>query len=351
MTRHLRRTALAAAALITLAGCSTGSSDSSSSSDVAGTTGDSSAFPVTIQHAYGDTTIEKVPTRVATVSWVNADVALALDTVPVGMASDDFGGDENGLTPWKIDALESLDVAIDSDQAPAQYSEADGINFNAISQTNPDVILAAYSGLTQEEYDKLTEIAPVIAYPEVAYGTSWQESTEMIGQALGKSDEAAKLITEVESAVAEDVAEYPQIAGKTYIFGNLEPASQDGINIYQSVDNRPRFMDMLGMQPAPVVVEAEKTAEPGFSIVWSPENAAQLESDVFLTWSSGEDAIKEIKADPLLSQIPAIQKDSLVAFTDDTMTLATSAASPLSIPWATEKYLPLIADAVAKASA
>ncbi|GAB3309475.1 ABC transporter substrate-binding protein [Epidermidibacterium keratini] len=350
MTRHYRRAALVAAALITLAGCSTGASGSSDSAP-AGTTGDPSAFPVTIQHAYGETTIETVPTRVATVSWVNADVALALDTVPVGMASDDFGGDENGLTPWKVDALEGLDVSVDSDQAPKQYSEADGINFNAISQTDPDVILAAYSGLTQEEYNKLTEIAPVIAYPEVAYGTSWQESTQMIGQALGKSDEAAELITDVESEVADDVAEYPQITGKTYIFGNLEPAKQDGINVYQSTDNRPRFMDMLGMQPAPAVVEAEKTAEPGFSIVWSPENASQLDSDVFLTWSSGDDALNAIKADPLLSQIPAIQKDSLVAFTDDTMTLATSAASPLSIPWATDKYLPLIADAVAKASA
>ena len=29
------------------------------------------------------------------------------------------------------------------------------------------------SGLTKEEYDKLSKIAPTVAYPKVAWGTSW----------------------------------------------------------------------------------------------------------------------------------------------------------------------------------
>ena len=47
-----------------------------------------------------------------------------------------------------------------------QYSETDGIDFDAIAALNPDVILGVYSGLTQEDYDKLSEIAPTVAYPE-----------------------------------------------------------------------------------------------------------------------------------------------------------------------------------------
>ncbi len=31
-----------------------------------------------------------------------------------------------------------------------------------------EVILASYSGLTQEDYDTLSKIAPVVAYPAVA---------------------------------------------------------------------------------------------------------------------------------------------------------------------------------------
>ena len=47
--------------------------------------------------------------------------------------------------------------------------------FDQIADTQPDVILAAYSGLTQEDYDTLSKIAPVVAYPDVAWGTSYQD--------------------------------------------------------------------------------------------------------------------------------------------------------------------------------
>src|SRR6478752_5092987 len=36
------------------------------------------AFPVTIEHAYGETAIEGKPERVATVAWANHEVPLAL---------------------------------------------------------------------------------------------------------------------------------------------------------------------------------------------------------------------------------------------------------------------------------
>ena len=93
------------------------------------------------------------------------------------MPKNEWGGNDKGSTPWKDAALEKLGAAIGSDKAPAQYSEADGVNFTEIAKTTPDVILGAYSGLTQEDYKKLTEIAPVVAYPEVAYGTPWQDCT------------------------------------------------------------------------------------------------------------------------------------------------------------------------------
>ena len=40
------------------------------------------AFPVTIEHAFGETTIESKPERIATVAWANHEVPLALGVVP-----------------------------------------------------------------------------------------------------------------------------------------------------------------------------------------------------------------------------------------------------------------------------
>ena len=59
-------------------------------------------------HAFGETTIEEAPERVATVSWVNHDVATALGVVPVGVPALDFGANENGSTDWFDAALEEM---------------------------------------------------------------------------------------------------------------------------------------------------------------------------------------------------------------------------------------------------
>jgi iron complex transport system substrate-binding protein len=337
-----KATAVLAAAALTLSACATG--PAASTSDATTSSSSSAQFPVTIKHVFGETTIKEQPTRVATVSWVNDDVAIALGVVPVGVPKNEWGGNEQGSTPWKDAALTELGAGFGTEKAPVQYSETDGINFTEIAKLTPDVILAAYSGLTEEDYKKLSEIAPVVAHPEVAYGTSWQDSTSIIGKALGKDAEATKLVSDTEATIKEKVSKYPQIAGKSYIYGNLEPASAEGVNVYTANDNRPRFLSEIGMTLAPVVEENSKDSK-DFFIPWSAEKANELESDIFVTWVPDAATTDSIKADPLLGQIPAIQNGALVADSDNTLTLSISASSPLSLPWSLDTFLPQLATA------
>ena len=343
------RTAAAAVLALALTACGGASASDSAGTSQAAAQGATDGFPVTVEHAFGETTIERAPTRVATVSWVNADVSIALGVVPVGMPRDDWGGNEQGSTPWKDAALEEAGAAIGTEDAPAQYSETDGIDVNAIAALAPDVILGAYSGLTQEEYDKLSKIAPVVAYPDTAYGTAWQESTRLVGEALGRSDAAEELVQQTEQRIADEVAEHPALEGTTFIYGNLEPAKGAGVNVYTASDNRPRFLTSLGMEQAEVV-DANTEDDGSFFFEWSPERADELESDVFVTWVPEAGTVEQIEADPLLSQIPAVRNGTLVADSDNTLTLAISAASPLSLPWALEQFLPKLAAAAEKAA-
>jgi iron complex transport system substrate-binding protein len=343
------RTAAAAVLALALTACGGASATDTSGATQAAAEGATDSFPVTVSHAFGETTIDEAPTRVATVSWVNADVSLALGVVPVGMPRDDWGGNEQGSTPWKDAALEEAGAAIGTEGAPAQYSETDGIDVNAIAALAPDVILGAYSGLTQEEYDKLSKIAPVVAYPDTAYGTAWQDSTRLVGEALGRSDAAEELVEQTEQRIADEVAEHPSLEGTTFIYGNLEPAKGAGVNIYTASDNRPRFLTSLGMEQAEVV-DANTKGDGSFFFEWSPERADELESDVFVTWVPEAATVEQIEADPLLSQIPAVENGTLVADSDNTLTLAISAASPLSLPWALEQFLPKLAAAADKAA-
>jgi iron complex transport system substrate-binding protein len=344
-SRLHRLVGAAAVAVLSLSGCSTGPAGGGSAPAVTSSaSADAEAFPVTIEHAFGETTIPAKPERVATVSWVNADVSLALGVVPVGMPEDSYGGNENRSTPWKDTKLEELGAEIGSENAPAQYSETDGIAFQDIAATDPDVILAAYSGISQEDYDTLSKIAPVVAYPELAYGTAWQDSTRIIGEALGLTDAAEELVTETETAIAGAAAEYPQLEGKTFIYGNLEPAGAEGVSVYTANDNRPRFLTELGMVQADVVTDATQGSDE-FFIPWSAERADELESDVFVTWVPDEATKEAIATDPLLGQIPAVRSGALVADSDNTLTLSVSAANPLSLVWALDRFLPLLGEA------
>lgn len=356
MIRHRLRgvVATAAVAILSLSACSTGPAGGTTegSADNSGSPSSSTdAFPVTIEHAFGKTTIEEKPEDVATVSWVNADIALALGVVPAGMPKQEWGGNENLSTPWfdaKLAEMGAAESATGEGSGPEAagietYSELDGVNFEGVAKTTPDVILAAYSGLTQEDYDTLSKIAPVVAYPEVAYGTPWQKATTMVGKALGKTDEAKELVAKTEKTVETEAAKYPQIDGKTFIYGNLEPNSGTGMNIYTSQDNRPRFLTSIGMEMAPVIVGAEE--KNGFFLEWSAERADELESDIFVTWVPDKKTKEAIKTDPLLGQVPAIEEGALVADSDNTLTLAISAASPLSLPWALDEFLPQLAEA------
>src|SRR5680860_462891 len=168
MSRRPRLAALAAAtaALIALSGCSTAATDGDTNAPAA-----SDAFPVTIGHAFGETTIESEPHRVLTLGWGSGDAVLALGVVPVGMEAQNYGGDDNGVLPWAADALAEL-----GGDAPVIFpATTDAPAYEQIAEAAPDLILATYSGITEEQYDLLSEIAPVVAYPDQPWTTPWRD--------------------------------------------------------------------------------------------------------------------------------------------------------------------------------
>ena len=44
-------------------------------------------YPITIEHAFGETVIESKPERIATIGWENQDTPLALGVAPVGVSA------------------------------------------------------------------------------------------------------------------------------------------------------------------------------------------------------------------------------------------------------------------------
>lgn len=332
-----------------LAACGSGSTPSASPSEEATAsaseespapeeTGDA-AFPVTINHVYGSTVIEEQPQRVVTVSWANQDSPIALGVVPVAIPFADYGGDADGWLPWTLAALEAL-----GDERPVLLSEADGLPFEDIATQAPDLILATYSGITQEDYDTLSAIAPTVAYPEEAWATDWRTQTLVSGAALGKTAEAEQLVAQVEQTIADGVAAYPQIAGKTFAYLWFNSADPSTVTFYTPTDARVAFVESLGLVSAPKIVELSDGLD-AFYGTFSAELADQIDADIVFAYVDSDEHWAAVQADPLLSTIPAVASGAVVPLTDPTFILSTSAPSALSIPWAVDNYLPEIAEA------
>src|SRR5699024_6624000 len=235
-----------------------GSTTDGGTADGTSAAGSSENFPVVIEHALGTTTIPEQPERVATVAWANHEVPLALGVVPVGMAAANFGDDDgNGMLPWVEEKLDELDA-----EPPVLFDETDGIDFEAVADTDPDVILAAYSGLTQEDYDTLSEIAPVVAYPEDAWSTSWRDVIRFNAQGLGLEAEGDALVTELETEISEAARRYPELAGtETMFLTHVDPTDLSTVNFYTANDTRAAFFTDLGLDTPAAVARASEAGD------------------------------------------------------------------------------------------
>ena len=346
----LVRAALLGVSATLLAACSTGATggtDSTGATEGSGATEASAdAFPVTVEHAFGETTIDSDPQRVATVGWSDADVVVSLGEVPVGATAITWGGNATGSTDWFDTAVADLGASTDD---ITRYDDSDGIPVDEIAALEPDLILGTNSGMTQEDYDTLSKIAPVVAYPEVAWGTPWQESLELVGQALGRQDEAVQVADETRAAIDAAREANPHLEGKSVAWAWFTPADLSTIGLYTSIDLRPQMMREFGMVDAEVVAELSEGNE-AFSANLSAEQADTLDADVLIFYVDDEAQTETLLADPLIGQIPALQDGSYVASSDHAMALPLSSPTPLSIPVALDGFLPMV-DEAAQAAA
>lgn len=341
--RTSRLIAMSVSAVLLSAGLAACGSEDEPTTDAADSSSDESDFPVTIEHALGTTTIPEKPERIATVAWANHEVPLALGVVPVGMSKATWGDDDdNGILPWVEDQLAELDA-----EDPVLFDETDGIPFEAVSDTQPDVILAAYSGLTEEEYETLSDIAPVVAYPEVAWGTSYQDMIRLSSQAMGMAEEGDQLITDLETEVSDALETHSEIKDQRFLFSYVDAQDLSKVGFYTSHDTRPGFLAEAGL-PLPEIVEEETAKTDKFYVEVSAEEAERFDDvDVFVGYGEPDGKlIKQLQADPLLSKIPAIANGSIVILENDTPLAASANPSPLSIGWGIEEYFALLATGV-----
>jgi iron complex transport system substrate-binding protein len=328
----LRGAALLATALVVTSCGSADDSDSGSGGGGSASGSSSEAFPVTVGTAFGDVTVEEEPARVVALGWSDAETALALGVQPVGASDWLAVGGDDGLGDW---------VEQGYDEAP-ELIETLEPSYEAIAALEPDLILDTRSDGTEGRYELLSAIAPTIGAPEGVgpYQTTWQQQLEMVGQALGRTDEADALAAEVEQAFADAAAEHPGFEGTEVAVGAY---TSDGFGAYVNGDSRVQFMEQLGFENS---TEIGELATENFFVPVSEEQLNLLDAELTVVFPIFV-AASEFTGNPLWQTLPSVQDGRAVVLDDLTVLNAFSSASAPGLLYAIDTTVPIFADALA----
>ncbi|MBX3015564.1 MAG: ABC transporter substrate-binding protein [Caldilineaceae bacterium] len=295
------------------------------------------AFPVTIEHKFGSTTIEGAPQRVVSLGYSEQDPILALGVVPIAVR-DWFGDQPFGVWPWAQDKLGNAQPEL----LQMPFGE---LNFELLASLQPDLFVATHSGITAEEYAVLSQIAPVLAQSgEVEdFGMSWQEQTRSIGLALGRSEEAEALVTEVEAQIA--AAADAAFAGETIAW--ITPADAPGEFWATGAHTPPfRFFATLGLGASAEIAELIGDQS---SLRISSERLDLVDTSILIVRAPSEEVLAEIKANPVFQQLNVVKEGHAIYFIgSDPIYGALSFSTVLSLPYVVENLVPQFVEAVSQ---
>lgn len=291
MSRALRMTVAAAAAIALLAGCS-----ATSAAD------DAAVETVTIASNLGEVDVPVQPERIAVLDNTAMETLLAWDITPVAIPEQLVSPDR--FATWVED---------DGIADVGTHREPD---FEALAESAPDLIIGGYR--FAEYQDDLAAIAPTIdiAGSEEHEG-GWVESlraqTTTLGAIFDREDEAAAIVAELDAAVdaAATAAE-----GKTVFLGIVNGGKLDN-----GAERLSRMSGPIGMtdvfageagdihQDSGLAPETIAQADPEWAIV--------LDRDAAAGAADAQPAREVIEANPALAGTGFVQEGRIVYLEDD----------------------------------
>jgi iron complex transport system substrate-binding protein len=217
-----------------------------------------------VEHARGTAEVPDNPQRVVTLEPLELDTAVAVGIEPVGAA-----------------------VASNVAGAPA-YLDADGVepvgsvpepDLEAIAALKPDLILGT-EARHSELYEQLAAIAPTVFIETQA--DPWRDNALLIGEALGREDEVAELLSAVDER-CEALADEYGVDGQTAQL--IRPRDETTLSLYGPVSFSGSLLECVGF-----TIPEQDWAD-GLQADLSPENILSAQADhVFVTVTDVNDA-------------------------------------------------------------
>jgi iron complex transport system substrate-binding protein len=208
------------------------------------------------------------------------------------------------------------------------------IPYEAVAALEPDLILVSWAVTDEQEYERLSAIAPTIPLLGDEEVDTWQDMATVAGEVLGRPDAATALVADVDAQVAEMAARLPGLEGATFALANIVPG--DGIYVVADPDDgASAIVEQLGMQIDPELVD--QAAGSAGRLQLSLERIDELDSDVLVVLTNGV----EPSDIPGFEQLPAVRNGS-VAVLDVADVSGLNTPSPLSVPYSLERIRPAL---------
>ncbi len=340
-TRTAGAVGMAALAALLLSACSSDSSTTdptpAPATESTADGGSAGVFPVTLDTVMGEVVIEAEPERVVTLGSHEHEYLYALGVAPVAVP-ESWQGYDNGTGPWAEE--DRLAAGAEPETFAPGTTTYDA---ELIASFEPDLIVATYPNhtMTQEEYDLLSGIAPVVTRPAtgsdgsetVEWGVTLADELTLLAEATGTTDKAQEIITEIDAAFAEVRDAHPEWEGMSSQVGGYYEGQAF---VYAASDTRNQFLANLGLDVSSIE---------GTDAAWLQISAEQLDvlndlDSVVWQVATTPEVRAELEGLPLFDSLNSTQTGGNIWLDDSVLEGAFFANSPSSIHYAIDAFVP-----------
>lgn len=290
------------------------------------------AFPLTVEHKFGKTTVIQEPQRIVTFGWNTEDALIALGKIPVGMPFRHYF--PSGLFPWNEKSAAA--------SHPLLFEES-AVDFEQIVLLKPDLILAVNSFVDVNQYEKLSRIAPTIVRESPSDG-GWREDITFAGMIVGRQHLAEELIRSTETFIENVRREHGDLDGLGVTHGMFWP-SRSSLLLYNPNSSRQQIFRLLGLHPSERLKEIFHQRVHQDILNISFELLPLIDSDIVVLWLQPQDRT-ELDDTKLIQNMLVVKQGRMVLFYDPVLIWFPTAVSVQSIHYA----LPEVARRLAEAA-
>lgn len=272
------------------------------------------SYPLTLESPFGESVLEERPERIAVIGGggeLASALAIGIEPVIAG----------NAELAW----LEPYAAELEGAETIEPW--ADSFAYETVLAAQPDLIVAlTYSGI-QDDYDRLSDIAPVLAPSDadsITRAADWQAMTEAIGEAVDLLSDAQQVVADTDAHVEAVAARNTEFAGHS--LGVLVNRGQEyGIELVNTAGSpAEELLTGLGFEPHPHASDVHD--------VLSLENLSLAEADALLVHLHGgtgpaDEAAAWLEGSAVYQRLGAVESDQVVS------TNADAEGGP-DLPWA-----------------